>query len=373
MRIAKKRVKPLQISKLEALLRRLPDTHPKTAVIKQDLLKRQIGYRGEKSLDYYFDNLSLEKDVTLLHDLRLKGVNGHFFQIDTLILSQSSIILIEVKNIAGSLYVNPLTHQMIRTTRSSEDVFLSPLLQTQIQKNQLKEWLVSHNWPLFHIVDLVVISDPSTKIVVDSANQHLMSRVIHAARLPEVITNIVSKSSDHLISNQKMDELVSLLLKNHTERDINILIKYEIESGELAQGVSCPLCFQLSMVRKSKGRAWICGACKYTSQNAHSKPSGLLSTDKTYYYKSCFTCFPKNRLSAASALHFVNVMSPLFRNLQKSNLHYPLPTHSLPTTKNRKSSTLTAYHLRYVYQKKKAPANASPAMAPNANGTTFEP
>ncbi|MCM2676536.1 nuclease-related domain-containing protein [Alkalicoccobacillus plakortidis] len=269
MRIAKKRAKPLYISKLEALLRRLPENHPKATLIKQDLLKRQIGYRGEKSLDFYLDSLSMQKELTILHDLRLRGENGHFFQIDTILINPSLIIILEVKNIAGSLYLNPLTQQMIRTTRTTEEVFHYPLLQTQMQKNQLKEWLASHQWPLLQLVDLIVVSDPTTRIVVDSTNQHLMNQVIHAARLPDSISKILRKQPEHSIPSQKLNELVLTLIKNHIESSIEVLSKYEIGPTELECGVNCPSCLQLSMQRKKGRRVWICDTCGKTSKNAH--------------------------------------------------------------------------------------------------------
>ncbi|WP_052343803.1 hypothetical protein [Bacillus massiliigorillae] len=55
--ILKERTYPLLATKYEALLRRLPDKHPKKKIIENELGKIIAGYRGEKSLDYYLSFL----------------------------------------------------------------------------------------------------------------------------------------------------------------------------------------------------------------------------------------------------------------------------------------------------------------------------
>ncbi|MFK3938523.1 hypothetical protein ACI2JA_13580 [Alkalihalobacillus sp. NPDC078783] len=72
------------------------------------------------------------------------------------------------------IILNPLTQPLIRTFQTVDEVLPYPLLQTQMQKHQLKEWVTSLKWPLLNIYDLVVISDPTTRLVADSTNQHLM-------------------------------------------------------------------------------------------------------------------------------------------------------------------------------------------------------
>ncbi|MFY4775123.1 hypothetical protein [Metabacillus sp. RGM 3146] len=75
--IIKPRNIPLHIQQLEALLRRLPESHPKRSFIQEDYLKNMAGYRGEQSVDYYFTYLDKDK-YYILHDLRLSD-DTHFF------------------------------------------------------------------------------------------------------------------------------------------------------------------------------------------------------------------------------------------------------------------------------------------------------
>ncbi len=75
--IAKKRVVPLKIRQIEALLRRLPPHHPKIPLIEKDLIKRRAGYRGEKSVDYHLS--FLPDEYLIFHGLRL--VHQHPFRL----------------------------------------------------------------------------------------------------------------------------------------------------------------------------------------------------------------------------------------------------------------------------------------------------
>ncbi|MFX3623267.1 MAG: nuclease-related domain-containing protein [Ectobacillus sp.] len=135
--IVKERKKPVKIQKLEALLRRLPPQHPKQKEIEENLAKSLSGYRGEQSLDYYLSFLP-PKQQLILHDLRLKE-NGRYFQIDTLILTKAFILIIEAKNIAGTIFFDTAFHQLIRTIDGKEEAFPDPIMQITRQKQQLQQ------------------------------------------------------------------------------------------------------------------------------------------------------------------------------------------------------------------------------------------
>lgn len=54
--IIKKREIPIIILQLEALYERLPSEHVKRASIKESLLKRRAGYKGERAVDYILNS-----------------------------------------------------------------------------------------------------------------------------------------------------------------------------------------------------------------------------------------------------------------------------------------------------------------------------
>lgn len=91
---------PYYIKQYEAYSRRLRPG-PLRDEIEQTTKKYKAGFKGEKFIGNFLDSLSI-KDSFLFHDLRL--FNGvHYFQIDFLLLTLYFFLILEVKNIFGTM------------------------------------------------------------------------------------------------------------------------------------------------------------------------------------------------------------------------------------------------------------------------------
>lgn len=223
------------------------------------------GYRGEQSLDYYLGFLS-KKRYLIFHDLRLSN-SLHFFQIDTLILSPFFILLIEVKNVTGTLYFDNIFHQLIRTVNGKEEGFPNPLLQVKRQRSQLSEWIKNNKFPAVPIETLVVISSPSTIIKASTENKYRFQNVIHRENLISKIESLEEKYKEEKLSEKELRKLSTFLLKQHTPNVPDVLQRFHIPETDLLKGVHCPSCFSIPMRRK--GSSWVCLTCNYSSKEAH--------------------------------------------------------------------------------------------------------
>ncbi|OAS82995.1 MULTISPECIES: nuclease-related domain-containing protein [Metabacillus] len=271
--ISKIRTIPLSILKLQALLRRLPPTHPKFLLIKENLSKRLAGYKGEKAIDYPLSFLP-EKDYYILHDLRLHD-STHYFQLDTLLICPNFIILLEVKNIAGTIYFDQEFHQLIRTHDGKETVLKDPLIQTSRQELQLKKWLTKNKCSKVPILSLIVISNSNTLIRTSPENHDLNQKVIHHHFLPTKINQLKKDFPNKMLSEKEMKKTIRMLQKEHKPLDQSILDQFEIQFDEILKGIFCPLCHHLSMLRIHG--TWFCGHCKHKEKAAH------LSALKDFY------------------------------------------------------------------------------------------
>ncbi|SFC53016.1 Nuclease-related domain-containing protein [Bacillus sp. OV322] len=260
--VIKERVVPIYNEKLEALLRRLPQGHAKRQDIADELAKRQAGFRGEQSLDYHLS--FLPKDYCILHDLRLSD-QDRFFQIDTLIITPSFILILEVKNFSGTLFFDTAFHQLIRTLNGKEEAFPDPVLQVKRQQRQLSAWLESKKFISIPIEALVVVASPYTII---KGNHELQRVVTHSGNFENLMNKLEKKHTEDVLSKKEMRKLSNLLLRNHTPSDINILQRFYLSKKDLLPGVWCPCCEALSMIRAWGGR-WICNQCQQTSTDAH--------------------------------------------------------------------------------------------------------
>ncbi|MCF6410851.1 nuclease-related domain-containing protein [Pseudalkalibacillus salsuginis] len=175
------------------------------------------GYRGEKSIDYYLGLLS-EKQFGIFHDLRLKNGRG-CFQIDTLVISPSFFLIIEVKNIAGTLYFNNKKDQLIRTIEDKVEGLPDPFLQVFNQKIQLEKWLLQNKFPRMPLEHLVVISNPSTII---KTTQYI-PELIHNGNIPQKVQQLTQRYKFEHLPTKELKKRSSRLLKKHTPADPDIL------------------------------------------------------------------------------------------------------------------------------------------------------
>lgn len=258
---------PIHIRKLEALLRRLPKNHVKRKEIEEQLARRMAGYRGEQSLDYYLSFLT-KKNYIILHDLRLHDGERHF-QIDTLLITPHYLLILEVKNISGTLIFDDSFKQLIRITPEKEEGFPDPILQVERHREQLASWLAIHKFDHLPIETLVVISYPQTVIKNTLLNLtlNLSDKVIHSANLLPRIKTFESRHSTTLINPQQIKRLVKKIQVSHTPLNPAVLPQWQIQLDEILSGVQCPFCEELPMARLN--HKWICTGCGVLSRDAH--------------------------------------------------------------------------------------------------------
>ncbi|SFB03727.1 MULTISPECIES: nuclease-related domain-containing protein [unclassified Bacillus (in: firmicutes)] len=258
--IVKERKKPIRLLLVEALLRRLPKEHPKYSLIEREFLKRNAGYNGEKANDFPLKLIS-DKDYFILHDLCLP-YKDVFFQIDTLLLSTHFFLILETKNITGSLFFDKNNDQLIRTYKGVEQGLSDPHTQARRQIFQLKTLLSKYfalNIPLDY---LVVISYSST--ILKGQN---LKKVCYANNIPERIEKLEKQFMSESISKKEIRKIYKLLLNKHTTQFFDIEKLFEIDKREILLGVQCPKCLQLKM--KYHRGSWQCRFCNNLSKHAH--------------------------------------------------------------------------------------------------------
>ncbi|KON85634.1 hypothetical protein AF332_01400 [Sporosarcina globispora] len=264
--IVKQRKKPIKALKLEALLRRLPSEHQKIDILKKELRKCLAGYNGEKAIDFYLLQLSGDKHL-VLHDLRLPDSTGHYIQLDITILTAGFVVILEVKNIAGTLLFDDVFNQLLRISKDDVQALPDPLLQVERQKHQLHCFLEKHNIKNLPIVPLIVISNPSTVLKADERRRNISQKVIRAAALPLKLSNLYNQFPNELFTQKELRKLSRLLIKNHCTANPDILSQFHIQKNEILPGVYCPDCFYIPSKRKSG--SWICPQCNSRSKDAH--------------------------------------------------------------------------------------------------------
>ena len=250
-----------------ALLERLPKNHPKRTIVESDFARRLAGYRGEKNLRYFLNFLP-EYEYQIFFDLRL-SVHNFDFQIDCLLLSRFFSLIIESKNIAGTLIFDSRSEQCTRIYNGNEEGFSNPILQVARHRLLLQKWLKQYKFPPLPIESFVAIAFPTTIIQSKNDDTSIYENVIHSEGAIHKIEKIKSQYKKEYISPKQINSLCKTLLDNHSPPVTNILEKFEIDEKDLIKGVKCPACLFTNMQRKHG--TWFCSSCQRHSKTAHEQ------------------------------------------------------------------------------------------------------
>lgn len=265
--IGKQHDPPLHLYKLKALMNRIPSYHPQYEKVKEQMAMQNAGHFGEKSLEFPLSFLE-EKRFMIYHDLRISD-GLHHFQIDTLVISQQYLLIIEVKNISGTLMFDPIFNQMIRISEMKEESFPNPLTQVERQRTQLQSFLSNLKLSTIPIETLIVVSNRSTVLKATQEVNAIASKVIRTEYLPTKVKSLDKRHTEERLSIKEVRKLGRNLLKNHEPLDRDVLKRFAISSTELLTGVACPRCSLMPM-KRLHGR-WHCKYCCLYSKDAHVK------------------------------------------------------------------------------------------------------
>ena len=231
--IIKERTKPLIMLILEALLRRLPSSHQKYQQILDELGRRQAGYLGEKSLDYYYLDLPQHKYM-ILHDLNLPD-GDYNCQIDTLLLTPEYALAIDVKNMAGKLLFDTDNEQFIQSNNGIEKGYPYPIAQGERHQKYLQKLLAANHFPPVPVEYLVVISNSYTTYAVTGKNAHKVKpRICKSDVFLNKISLLEKQYSKPLLTAKELRKLCRLLVKMNT-----IPTSYVLEINMVFRNVTC--------------------------------------------------------------------------------------------------------------------------------------
>ncbi|WP_423802686.1 nuclease-related domain-containing protein [Neobacillus sp. SAB-20_R2A] len=250
----------------EALHYRLIPGHPKHPEVEKDLAKIKAGYKGELTLSYYVKQLPNEK-YYIFHDLQLE-LNGIHFQIDTLLISRNYILIIEAKNIIGTLIFDNVFNQLIRINQDgSEDVFEDPRVQAETLRMLLGRFLAKYGINFLPIDQLVFFSNIKTNLKTNSNDINAFKKVCKRRDLFNKIEVFEKTFPQSKIDDNTLLKIANFLLSKHTPKKINILEKYGLTARDIISGVRCPQCLNIPM-KYDKGK-WHCSICQTTSKDAY--------------------------------------------------------------------------------------------------------
>ncbi|TYS80357.1 NERD domain-containing protein [Rossellomorea aquimaris] len=248
----------------EALLRRLPRESSLRSKIEENLLKAWAGYHGECKVDRQLSTIDNEH-MLVLNDLCIP-MGESFFQIDTLILTRNFILILEIKNIAGSMEFGTQFEQFSRTLNGEVTGFPNPLSQANRYKIHLTQWLQKKKLPIIPIEFLVVFTNSSSLISTSSQSKDTLGRAIRIENLVAKLLTIQHScsNSNSILEMKEIKKIANSLMKENAPYS-----NFNQQHEGIIRGVMCTLCERFNMVRNM--RSWYCPDCGEFDRNAHQQ------------------------------------------------------------------------------------------------------
>ncbi|WP_047981156.1 nuclease-related domain-containing protein [Ornithinibacillus contaminans] len=262
----KYRTKSYTLLCYEALFRCLKPNYRKHKFLIEEHANYLAGYRGEKSADYTL-SIYPQKDAFIYQDLRLKN-GSFFFQIDTLIVTNKFMLILEIKNLKSEIEYDSTTQQLIQHDGERKKGYKSPILQAQTQKLHLTNWLQQFNLPPIPIETIAVLSNPST-ILSYTGDKDISNKLIHLETLHSKLAELYSTFISEKYDQNTLRKLNKLLLREDTPYKPNLLKQFNILPEHLIDGIACPSC-NIFPMQYSK-RRWNCSQCGSEDKNAHER------------------------------------------------------------------------------------------------------
>ncbi|WP_369435868.1 nuclease-related domain-containing protein [Lysinibacillus fusiformis] len=254
-------VKPFAPSRLtlglQALVSRLPSTHPQYLKLQKELKNKEAGDFGELYIMKELQKYQQLSDCHILHNVILPTVLP--MQIDILIITPSGIIILEIKNIRGTVHFKKEPRQLIRITETGEvRAFTNPEIQLEQYILAMKDFLDAHDITM-PIYGAIVFPFNNVDIYREGGELPILM----GKELPMYIHKLIAQKLDIAT-----DDLAHIILSQMRQMHPFPLCKfYKIEPSVLQRGVTCENCGQLRM-QKLKA-TWFCQKCEHKCKEAH--------------------------------------------------------------------------------------------------------
>lgn len=247
----------------EALERRLPKCHAFWLDVQKILRKEGGGYAGELRVDRELSETRFFDDYISLKSI-LVGKEASYCQIDSLIICQKFILIIEVKNIPGILRYDKETHQLTRQKENGPiEGMGNPEGQLQRSKRFVKRMLDQHHMTI-PVHGMIVFSNPASILEKPFPN----SLAIHVSGLYQALENLHQLYADQSIPHFDTRNVHQLFIQN--EPALPPIKPSYIPTkvfSDLKRGVLCPNCVLTKL--DYINAFWRCSICSHKDEKSH--------------------------------------------------------------------------------------------------------
>ena len=208
--------------------------------IETDMKLLDYGIKGEEAIAYELRNSFMP--MIVLHDLYFE-VDGKTAQIDYIIITRKTALVVECKNLIGNIEINN-RGEFIRTytlsgVKKREGIY-SPITQNQRHLDVIRAMQVKgRGWFARALLNktfaseyhsIVVLANPKALLNYKYAKREVKSQVIRCDQLVAYIKDLNNRIRNVQMTDEQMYSWAEMLLRFHKEREIDYNEKYGLTS-----------------------------------------------------------------------------------------------------------------------------------------------
>lgn len=254
------RRKPELLKALPRLLARLNPQSQKHKEVLGRLYRTEAGYAGEIKVDRYLESIDFAERVHIFADLQL-SINPKFaIQIDTLILTPSSVFILEIKNIAGTLTYIPNPPHFECTYEDKKSIVIDcPIMQLDNNRTGLDMWLERNGFPI-QSTGMIVMANNKTSV----KNAPPGMPIMYAKHLP-LYFRTKEEGKAALTDSQYYSLIEKLRQDQQQYNPYPLCERYRIDKTHINKGIICSACN--IKIDRVNHMVWICPACKLKTKH----------------------------------------------------------------------------------------------------------
>lgn len=259
---------PLGVPTVEAMLGIATDTgefererKQALADIESALYRKKAGRAGEEAVEQTLSEIVFPEEAHVLRNVSLLIRKGYRIEIDVLILTPAFALILEVKNIAGTLVFNEEKGKTVRTRENGEtDEFDCYIHQLDRQINGLTQFLDMRQLFL-PVYGAVVLSNQNT-IVKKRPDTYPL---IYRKQLARHFRSLQTENSMHCApAVSQLSRIIGTRVSGQQEQ--TLCKEMEFNPQIFRRGVLCLGCNQ--RIHAYQGRGWYCRKCKLPGKEA---------------------------------------------------------------------------------------------------------
>jgi len=245
---------------LEAIVRRLSNSHREYSNYDENLRRLKAGHAGEQRVDAEWLEIDLPTPYYFLHDFQTMNNFGSTHQMDTIFLCRHFLLIVEIKNITGVLSYDTAFAQLTRMTSEGKvEGMTDPFLQLERHVGWMKKLLHQEKFqlPVLHAVVL------ATKNGILSEGFHGQP-IFHVTGLRTHLQKWFDRHQPVETENLFRFAMHLMSLHSTIKREVKVPLE------EMVKGVLCPHCAN-GQPMNYHYKKWHCPRCKWVDQDALKK------------------------------------------------------------------------------------------------------